>query len=71
MSEVIGEEQNLNNPVDWQFGWATYSAITGIGSSVGQPVHQFYIFSNIFNSAINNHHARMLVSSCFHLPVHL
>jgi len=40
MSEVIGEEQNLNNPADWQFGWATYSAIKGIGSSVDQPIHQ-------------------------------
>jgi len=34
LSKVIGEEQNLNNPADWQFGWATYLSITGIGSSL-------------------------------------
>jgi len=40
ISEVIGEDQNLNNPANWQFGWATHSAIRRIGSSIGQPIRQ-------------------------------
>jgi len=43
------------NNVDWQFGWATGSAIRGIGSSVGQPIWQSQGLAVRLGNPFGNH----------------
>jgi len=45
----------FTNNADWQFGWATRSAITGIGSSVGQPIRQSQGLAVRLSNPFGNH----------------